>query len=199
MKNNKTILFVDGTNLYASQYKFFGPKKYLNFTYFIDKVQSELKIYFDKILFYASYTPQKKSNSRFTRNEFLFYKQVKKTPKLKFFKGYRSKTSGKEKEVDVKLSVDLVGYGLLDQYDRAYLMSGDADFLQAVLFVKKYHSEKDIKLLCMANKIMYKGLYAMDSIIIDFEGNPLIKDNTILSKNKLIYIKKTAELCPRLG
>jgi hypothetical protein len=124
-KKMKNFLFIDGTNLYAAQYQLFGPKMYLDFPSFIKEIEDKIKIKFDKIYFYASYTPKSKKitkkQKRYIINEFKFYQSVKKTPKLKFFKGYRSKTSGKEKEVDVKLATDIVGYGLLNQYDTAYL------------------------------------------------------------------------------
>ncbi len=44
------------------------------------------------------------------KNEGLFYKSVRKMMNVKFFLGYRSKTSKKEKEVDVKLAVDVVNF-----------------------------------------------------------------------------------------
>jgi len=190
----KNCLFIDGTNLYASQYELFGPQKYLIFSKFIKEVEKKIKVKFNKIYFYASYSPKKKKTTKRERlyitNEFQFYKGVKKFKRVKFFKGYRSKTSGKEKEVDVKLSVDLVGLGLLGKYDSAYLMTGDADFLQAVLFLKRYKPKIQIKLLCLSNKIMYKGLYVLSSILIDFEDKPIIKDRRIINRNKIIFLKR---------
>ena len=101
----KTYLFIDGTNLYASQYELFGPQKYLNFSKFIEEIEKKIKVKFNKIYFYASYTPKKKKTTKkeklYIVNEFQFYKSVKNSKRVKFFKGYRSKTSGKEKEVDV--------------------------------------------------------------------------------------------------
>ena len=190
-KKMKTFLFIDGTNLYAAQYKLFGPNKYLDFPSFIKEIENKIKIKFDNIYFYASYTPKPKKitkkQKRYIINEFKFYQSVKKTPKLTFFKGYRSKTSGKEKEVDVKLATDLVGYGLLNQYDTAYLMTGDADFLQAINFIKKYNPLKRIFLLCFANKIMFKGLYYYPSTIIQFINKP-VKIFNIARKSKVINI-----------
>lgn len=184
----KTYLFVDGTNLYAAQYELFGPNEYLDFGLFIIEIELKLNIKFSKIYFYASYTPRHSKNRKYLVNEFKFYKVVKNTKNVIFFKGYRSKSSGKEKEVDVKLSVDLVGYGLLNHYTQAFLMSGDADFLQAAFFIKRFHTTKKIKLLCISNKIMYKGLYALSSIIIDFTNKTIIKNKKIIDRNKFIYL-----------
>lgn len=132
---NKTFLFVDGTNLYAGQYQLFGPDRYLNFSLFIKEIEAKLQTSFDTIYFYASYSPRSKSPTRreklYLKNEALFYRSVRETKGVLFFRGYRSKTSGKEKEVDVKLAVDLVDFAHRKYYKTAYLMSGDADFMQA--------------------------------------------------------------------
>jgi len=129
----KNYLFVDGTNLYASQYELFGPQKYLNFSKFIKEVEKKIKAKFNKIYFYASYSPKPKRLNKekrlYLKNEGLFYKSVRETENVYFFKGYRSKTSGKEKEVDVKLAVDIVDFAHRNKYQSIYLFSGDADFL----------------------------------------------------------------------
>ena len=116
----KTHLFIDGTNLYAPQYKHFGPKKYLYFPIFINEIEKKLKVKFDRINFYASYSPQPKNPTQkeklYLKNEALFYRSVKQTKNTVFFTGYRSKTSGKEKEVDVKLAVDIVDFAHRNKY-----------------------------------------------------------------------------------
>ncbi|MEK7078628.1 MAG: NYN domain-containing protein, partial [Patescibacteria group bacterium] len=162
-----TYLFIDGSNLYASQYNLVGPKRFIHFPTLILSLEKRLHIKFDVIYFYASYSPRllspTKEQQNFLNNEYYFYKSVKEEKRTTFFKGYRSKTSGKEKEVDVKLSVDLVGYGLLNKFNKAYLMTGDADFLQACHFLKTHKPSISLTLLCMQNKIMYRGLYYLPS------------------------------------
>ena len=75
----KTYLFIDGTNLYASQFELFGPQKYLNFSKFIKEVEKKIKVKFNKIYFYASYSPKPKRLSKkqklYLKNEALFYQQ----------------------------------------------------------------------------------------------------------------------------
>lgn len=174
MKKNKpketTCLFVDGTNLYAGQYELFGPKEYLDFSKLISTIESSLNSTFHKIYFYASYSPKPKNptarQKQYLKNEAFFYKTVRKARNLIFFKGYRSPTSGKEKEVDVKLTADLVSYACLHKYDCAYLFSGDADFLQALFAIQPL--KKKIKLLCLQNKIMFKGTYYFKTYIVCF-------------------------------
>lgn len=184
----KNYLFVDGTNLYASQYELFGPQKYLNFSKFIKEVEKKIKVKFNKIYFYASYSPKPKrlgkKQALYLKNEGLFYKSVRETENVYFFKGYRSKTSGKEKEVDVKLATDLVTFAFLDKYKTAFLFTGDADFLQALFAIKKFHSKKKIYLLCMENKLMYQGLFHFKTYVISFR-NKLITGERFKSFNRV--------------
>ncbi len=179
LQNKTTYLFVDGTNLYAGQYELFGPRYFLNFQAFIVEIEKELGTNFDKIYFYASYSPRsKKPTSKekmYLKNEALFYWFVRKTNKIVFFKGYRSKASGKEKEVDVKLTADLISLAFLDKYETAYLMTGDADFLQALFTVRKYLHKKRVRLFCFENKVLYQGLFYFKTYIAVIKKRPTIK------------------------
>ena len=178
---NKTFLFIDGTNLYAGQHELFGPRKYLKFNVFIKEIEKKLKIKFDKIYFYASYSPRPKKLSdkakAYLKNEAIFYKSVKETESVIFFTGYRSKTSGQEKEVDVKLTADIITFAFLNKYNKAYLFSGDADFLQALLSVRQFHNEKKLHLLCLQNKFMYQGIFHFKTHVISFEAG--FKSNSL--------------------
>ncbi|MBM3205548.1 NYN domain-containing protein [Candidatus Shapirobacteria bacterium] len=188
----KTYLFIDGTNLYASQYELFGPRRYLNFSKFIKEVEKKIKVKFNKIYFYASYSPKPKRLSKkqklYLKNEGLFYRSVRETENVVFFKGYRSKTSGKEKEVDVKLAVDIVDFAHRNKYQSLYLFSGDADFLQALFAVEPL--KKKICLLCMENKLIYQGLFHFKTYVISFK-NKLIIEKRFKSLNK-VFIDKGA-------
>ena len=169
----RTNLYIDGTNLFAGQYEFFGPKKYLDFSRLIKELQKKIKPKFDKIYFYGSYSPKPekltKRQKLYLKNEALFYRNVRKTKNVVFFKGYRSKTSGKEKGVDVKLAADLVSFAFLNKYDVIYLFSGDADFLQALFNIRQFCSDKEIFILCLQNKIMYKGAFHFQTYIIELD------------------------------
>jgi len=175
----KTYLFIDGTNLYAAQYELFGPQRYLDFSKFIKEVEGKIKVRFDKIYFYASYSPKSKKPTKkeklYLKNEALFYGSVKGTKNTIFFYGYRSKRSGKEKEVDVKLTADLISFAFLNKYERAFLFTGDADFLQALFVIKKFHSRKKIYLLCLENKLMYQGIFYFKTFAISFGKRLAVK------------------------
>jgi len=195
---NKTYLFIDGTNLYASQFKIFGPNNFLDFQKTIEILEKKIGDKFNQIYFYASYSPiLKKPNKKaklYLKNEANFYKNVKETKNLIFFKGYRSKTSGKEKEVDVKLSVDIVKYAYEKKYQKIYLLSGDADFLQALIAIQ--HLPISINIICVENTVLFKGSFQFKTNVIDFIPDKLkIKIDkrqkiTILKMNKKLVTKK---------
>jgi len=166
----KTYLFIDGTNLYASQFQLFGPQKYLDFSAFIKEVEKKIKIHFNKIYFYASYSPKPKRLNKkqilYLKNEALFYKNVKKTKNVFFFKGYRSKTSGKEKEVDVKLAVDIVDFAHINKYQSICLFSGDADFMHALKIAEGLN--KKVFILATENRIPNRFTYIYKTFVFSF-------------------------------
>ena len=166
----ESCLFIDGTNLYAGQYELFGPKRYLNFSKFIKEIEQKLKIRFDQIYFYASYSPKPKKPAKkeklYLKNEALFYRSVRQTSNTIFFKGYRSKTSGREKEVDVKLAVDIVEKASRGEFGSFYLLSGDADFMEALFAARRLGGKPHV--LCLENKIIYKSFHFFKTYILFF-------------------------------
>lgn len=157
----RTYLFIDGTNLYAAQYELFGPERYLDFAKFIGEVEKKIGVKFNRIYFYASYSPRPKKPTEkqklYLKNEALFYRSVRRTKNVIFFRGYRSKTSGKEKEVDVKLAVDVVDFAHRDKFSSMYLFSGDADFLQALFAIRSLG--KRIFVISLQNKVLYRAAF----------------------------------------
>lgn len=190
----RTFLFIDGTNLYAGQYKLFGPKRYLDFSKFVSIIEKQLRVKFNKIYFYASYSPKSKKPTKkeklYLKNEALFYKSVRRTKKVFFFKGYRSPTSGKEKEVDVKLAVDIVNLAHLDKYQSCFLMSGDADFMHAVRIARGLG--KTVFVLALENRIPNRLSYFYPTIIFLFNRrlgqkiSPRQKIRTIFLSRKIL-------------
>lgn len=192
----KTFLFIDGTNLYAGQYELFGPKRYLDFPKFIQSIQKQLKINFDKIHFYASYSPKTQKFIRkpisFLKNESFFYKSVRSEPKTSFFLGHRSPTSGKEKEVDVKLVVDIVHKAHLNEFSACYLLSGDADFIPALKTVQSL--KKNVFVSCLQNKIMWKAVYNFKTSIISFSSREKFRFHNVRQQVKIIRLSQTNQL-----
>jgi uncharacterized LabA/DUF88 family protein len=189
-----TYLFIDGSNLYGSQFKIFGPNNYLDFTGLINLIESKINTKFDQIYFYASYSPKPEvdttKSKQYLKNEAFFYKSVKETSKLTFFKGYRSKTSGKEKEVDVKLAVDIVRYAYEKKYKKVFLLSGDADFLQALFAIQ--HLPISINIICIEDTVLFKGAYYFNTKIIDFTPDKLKLVLDPKQKIQILEIPKNA-------
>lgn len=192
-KSQKTFLFIDGSNLYGSQYTLCGPYKYLNFSLFIKHIENSLEITFDRIYFYASFSPKPKYPSQkqkqYLKNEGLFYKTVRQTKKVIFFKGYRSPTSGKEKEVDVKLASDIVHLAHLNLYNNLYFYSADADFAHALLIAKLL--KKKVFILALENRIPHRFIYLFPTYVLSFKKVL----NFQQSKKQKIKIIRLLESC----
>jgi len=168
---SKTFFFIDGSNFYAAQYEAFGPNQYIDFVRFIENIQKTLSIHFDKILFYASYSPKPprvtKKIKSYLINEAKFFRSVKQFPNIHFFKGYRSK-SGKEKLVDVQLAVDIVNSSHRKQYDQLFLMSGDADYAHALEIVSELSCQ--ISLISLDTRIPQRLSFIYPTTIILTKG-----------------------------
>lgn len=136
-RRRRTSLYIDGTNLFAGQYDLFGPKRVLSFRALLADIKKHYPV--SKVYFYASYTPRKPKRrpAAFFASEAIFYREVRETPHLIFYKGDRSPASGKEKGVDVHLALDMVKDAFLKKYDESVIMTGDADLVYAVQIVRK--------------------------------------------------------------
>lgn len=134
----KTFLYIDGTNLFAGQNELFGPKEYLSFKFLITEINKLIKV--DRVYFYASYMNKKNHLTPRLKDliaaEALFYREVLHTKNVAFYKGHRSPTSGKEKGVDVHLSVDIVKDIFLKNCNQVAIMTGDADLIYPLEVVK---------------------------------------------------------------
>jgi uncharacterized LabA/DUF88 family protein len=193
-----TAFFVDGSNLYAGQYQLFGPEKYLDFKRLIKFIEKNLKISFNHIYFYASYSPKvtkpTKKEKAYLKNEALFYRNVKSIKNLTFFKGYRSKTSGKEKEVDVKLAVDIVDFAHKNKFKKLFLCSGDADFMHALKIAQSL--KKEINILALEDRIPHRFSYSYLVHLICFQKTLKIKNKNkrkirkIIVKNREEFLKR---------
>jgi len=187
--SKKSFLFVDGTNLYSAQFALFGTKNYLDFSCFIERVEKTLHTTFSQIKFYASYSPQNenltKQDKLYLKSEALFYKSAKQLSQLQFFTGYKSKTSGKEKEVDVKLAVDIVDYCYQNKFDNLYFCSGDADFNHALQIVKRFG--KPIHLIGLETRIPMRLSNYYPTSIFTFHSYK-DKKYLITTQQKIIFI-----------
>lgn len=190
-------LFVDGSNLYAAQYDLFGPTSYIDFSLLTNQIEKLHKITFNKIFFYASYSPKPKyltvKVKNYLKNEALFYKAVKKTKNIIFFKGYRSQISGKEKEVDVKLACDIVHLAHLNAYDRLYFYSADADFAHALLIARSLN--KKITVLALENRLPHRFIYIFPTTVLLFNKVNRFK---ALDNQKITFLRMSKSCLKRV-
>lgn len=189
-KNKRIHLFVDGTNLFVGQNELFGPKTFLPFPVFLSEIKRLFPV--TKIYFYASYMPKAKIGHQFRRFaslEVQFYRQVRTTPHLTFFKGYRSPTSGKEKGVDVHLAVDIVKGAFLREYDEAVIMTGDADLIYPLELVKSQGIP--IHAVFFPNRFSLEMAYkATSASVLNFMGTFRKGFKKLPARLKIVDIKK---------
>lgn len=137
MKAVKTFLFIDGTNLFMGLYDLFGARDTPKFKNIIKVIKKNQEI--EKLFFYASYMIPRNDSQKekdLLSAEADFYRQVKETSGLYFYKGHRSLTSRKEKGVDVHLAVDIVKNAFLKTCDQIAVMTGDADLIYPMEIAK---------------------------------------------------------------
>ncbi len=186
----KTNLYIDGTNLFAGQNELFGSKKHLSFKYLIKEINKLIKI--DEIYFYASYMNSK--NHRIPKlkdlvvAEALFYREVIHTKNTMFYKGHRSPASGKEKGVDVHLSVDIVKDIFLKRCNQVVIMTGDADLIYPLEVVKLLKIPTTAVFL--PNRFSLEMSYKVDKAFVLNFDNKFKVDRKTPKQLKVVAIKK---------
>ena len=188
----KINLYIDGTNLFAGQNELFGPHKHLSFAYLIQEIKKLVPV--DNIFFYASYM-NKRNRSKLTEErkkfiaaEALFYREVRNTKNVTFYRGHRSSTSGKEKGVDVHLSVDIVKDIFLGNCNQIAIMTGDADLIYPLEVVKML--KIPTYAIFLPNRFSLEMAYkANSSFVLNF-SNKFSTERKLPRLLKIINIKK---------
>ncbi len=133
-----TWMYVDASNLYGAISDILAPGQYFDFNDLVTCIEKDFHI--NKIKVYGTFLadePRSPLNRRkFIGAQHKFFQSMKNSPKVEFHKGYFSKTSNKEKGIDVKIAVDM----LKDSYEGSYkcglIMTGDDDFLYGIQCVR---------------------------------------------------------------
>ncbi|TSC93170.1 MAG: hypothetical protein CEN89_180 [Candidatus Berkelbacteria bacterium Licking1014_7] len=166
---SKTILFVDGSNLYGGFTEILKPGEYFDFSSFLKIMEKDFKI--DQVNFYGTYMRIDKRKSKEIHKlsvmaQKAFFDSAKRNPKVKFTKGHFS-GFGKEKAVDVKLAVDIAVGAARNEYKEAIIMTGDADFIYAVRTAK--NEGKPVHLAAFCTRFPYGMFFSADQkIVYDF-------------------------------
>ena len=135
----KTVLFIDGSNLFGGISELLKPNQYIDFPSLLSVIEADLPV--DEVRIYGTYMridPLKPTNYRLRVGaQKAFFDSAKNCSKVRFFKGHFS-GAGKEKGVDVQLAVDMALGACTGDYDEAVIMTGDADLKYGVEMAKKH-------------------------------------------------------------
>ncbi|MCR4278181.1 MAG: NYN domain-containing protein [Candidatus Berkelbacteria bacterium] len=148
----RVVAFVDGSNLFGGIDEILKPGQYFKFSEFLTAIEKEIRI--DCINFYGTYmqVDQKDTRKRklLARTQKEFFDSTKDTKNLTFYQGHFSKTTGKEKGVDMHMGIDMVVGACVDTYDTAIIVTGDADLLYAVETTQKF--KKTVVMVCLSSR-----------------------------------------------
>ncbi len=158
----RAFFFIDGFNFYHSvNHPYLYRYKWLNYY----KLASILKRHEDDIkkviLFtaYADWDPKKIARHKLLikaleteRVEVVLGRFKYKDCKCK--KCYASYTQPVEKQTDVNIAVNLIKYAVKDEFDTAYIVSGDTDLIPAI---KSFKELFPLKKVCVVFPLSRKG------------------------------------------
>ena len=134
----RTIVFIDGSNLYHSLRNFPSGRTDLNFEVFCQKLYLPNDLV--RVYYYNAPVDQTKESARYKEQQSFFY-QMRRVPYLELKLGrlvYRNwpTVPPYEKGVDVQMATDMLVHGSRGTYDELILVSGDTDFSDALQAIK---------------------------------------------------------------
>ena len=140
----RVAVFIDGNNFYYGLRKIYGKKKSLksfNFKKFADFIAEKNRVVG---IFYYNAQLDKEHNFDKYESQKEFFEKLRQIPnfRLVMCKLLKRKITGTNKhyyiikEDDIHMAVDLVKGAFKNTYDEAILVSGDGDFVPAVLAAK---------------------------------------------------------------
>lgn len=136
-KNDRIMIFIDGSNLYHSLKSHF-KRTDLDIGRFCTKILDRRRLI--RIYYYNAKVGIKEEPERY-RDQQKFFNSVETIPYLEMRLGrlvYNNwpSTPPFEKGVDVQLATDMITHSFKNNYDTAILVAGDNDFVGALQAVK---------------------------------------------------------------
>ncbi|MCX5867116.1 MAG: NYN domain-containing protein [Proteobacteria bacterium] len=142
----RVAIFIDGSNFYHTLKELFGRAS-VNFSKLSVKLTAERKLI---RTYYYNSPINKETDSIKYSNQQRFFENLKRIPYFQICLGRLEKRTNYfdfkgeklqhnyfiEKGVDVHIATDILHYAYLNSYDTAILISGDGDFVDAVMAVK---------------------------------------------------------------
>ena len=143
--SKRIVIFIDGNNFYFGLKKIYSDEKNLldfNFEKFCDFLIGKNQLI---TIYYYNAPLDRLENPEKYQNQQRFFNKIRRIPKLNLIlcKLLKRKIKGTNKyyyvlkEDDIHMAVDLVKGAFNNIYDIAILVSGDGDFVPAVLVAKE--------------------------------------------------------------
>jgi uncharacterized LabA/DUF88 family protein len=161
MKRNRSIIYIDGFNLYYGSvkntpWKWLDMEKYFSLLLPHDDIQT-IKYFTAKIVG-SHKTNQEiyiKALSTLNKVQIIYglfkYKKIKCLVKNCTYKGLKSFYVPEEKRTDVNIAVHMIKDAFNDKCDRLIIISGDSDLVPAVKTVKMITPNKKVIVYVPAN------------------------------------------------
>ena len=162
--SSRVAVFVDGSNLYFAVRDGLHRQDTID----VEKLAKKLTKTRQLVRIYYYHVPRLEEESEATRRHQAFLNRLGYVNYLQLRLGrlvprlvkVRCQSCDKgiehtthiQKGVDTRIAIDMVGLALLDAYDVAVLVSGDADLAEAVNFIKE-HTRKYVENAC----VMWQG------------------------------------------
>ena len=133
-----TYLYVDASNLYGAVTDILSSGEYIDFSDILTCLEEDF--YIHKVKAYGTFLADEPSSSlrrrKFIRAQNMFFRTMINNPKVEFQKGYFSRTSKKEKGIDVRLAVDMLKDAYEGDCKCEVIMTGDDDFIYSIKCVR---------------------------------------------------------------
>ena len=172
MPSNKArrTLYIDLSNLYGGITELLPPGEYFDCSTIFPIVDAAFD-QINSIKVYGAYLGQAgisdASRLLFVKAQNEFFNSAK-LKGVHFGKGYISQHN-KEKGVDMRLGVDLVHDAHSNDFDEAIIMSGDADFMYPVQFVRQLG--KNVHYCAFATRFTFPIAFASNKrVVLDYKN-----------------------------
>ena len=157
-KEERIMVFVDGSNVYHIVKTLLPDKKQFDFNFekMLNYIIGKRKLV--RFYYYNAPLDRKKNEESYMKQQ-RFFDKIRKMQKCNFVlcRMQKRKIDGKTiyevKEDDIRLAVDMVKLAYNNAYDTAVLISSDGDFVPAIQAVKEIG--KNVENIGFENRVSY--------------------------------------------
>lgn len=157
-KEERIMVFIDGSNVYHIVKSLLPNKKQFDFNFekMLNYIIGKRKLV--RFYYYNAPLDRKKNEESYMKQQ-RFFDKIRKIPKCNFIlcRMQKRKVSGimiyEVKEDDIRLAVDMVKLAYNNAYDTAILISSDGDFVPAIQAIKEIG--KNVENIGFENRVSY--------------------------------------------